>query len=121
MKHKLSPVFYSLSLEMRKNLWQVFVEPLFGFTLPCFIKKKQPQKKKWMEYSEDPSRTLRGLGKTIDNQSIEEQMGYNLSNRSKHVQYISEKKWKFGLEGKVYSPNCDTNKMIIFALQVNQE
>ena len=36
-------------------------------------------------------------------------MGYNLSSRSQYIHYISEKKWEYRLEGKIYSPKYDSN------------
>ena len=37
MKYKLGPCPYNATLDLRKNLWQVFVVPLFEFTLPTYF------------------------------------------------------------------------------------
>ena len=119
MKSKLNPCLYNASLEFRKNLWQVFVVPLFEFILPIYSSEEARTKK------EDAEKILRrsfksftGLGKNVETDLINELMGYNLNERSKHVKYVSEKKWEARKMGKKYSPQCDPDKQ--FAIMPNK-
>ena len=97
MKSKLGPCLYNSSLELRKNLWQVFVVPLFEFALPIYYFEDAITKKQKMQGILRRSfKNFTGLGKTVDNQLIEELMGYNLSSRSQCIYYIFEKK-KMGI------------------------
>jgi len=111
MKHKLNPCLYNATLELRKNLWQVFVVPLFEFALPIYFSEEAKTKRQKLERVLRGSfKNFTGLAKTVDTQLIDDLMGYNLEDRSKQIQYISEKKWEYRVVGKKYSPNCDPEK-----------
>ena len=55
-----------------------------------------------------------GLKKTVENKSVEDLMGYNIQERSRHLQHISEQKWYAREEGKIYDPFADPNKELAF-------
>jgi len=111
MKHKLSPCLYNATLELRKNLWQVFVLPLFEFTIPIYYYEKSITKKQRLESIIRKSfKSFTGLGKTVETKLIEDLMGYNIQRRSQHIKYISEKKWESRLKGENYNPTKDPNK-----------
>ena len=111
MRHKLSPCLFNATLELRKNLWQVFVVPLFEFTLPIFHYEDSRSNKLNLERLLRSSfKNFTGLGKTVDTKLIEDLMGYNLYKRSQHMHYISEKKWESRLKGEKYNPIEDHNK-----------
>ena len=49
IRRKLSPMIYSTSLEMRKNLWQIFIMPLYEFILPIYHCEQATTKRNKME------------------------------------------------------------------------
>ena len=103
MKHKLSPCLYNATLDARKNLWQVFVLPLFEFTLPIYYYEDSTSKRHKLEQVLRTSfKNFTGLGKRVETCLIEDLMGYNLESRSEHIQHVSEKKWEARLNGKQY-------------------
>ena len=111
MRQKLSPCLHNASLEFRKNLWQVFVVPLFEFTLPIYFAEKAVTNREGLELTLRKSfKIFTGLAKGVKTKVIDELMGYNLEERSKYVEYISRKKWEHRLKGEKYSPYCDPNK-----------
>ena len=108
---KLSPFLYSSSLEMKKNLWQIFIVPLFEFLLPLYFHEKAITKKKKAEIIlRNSFRSFTGLKKIVDKGIIQDLMGYDLEIRSKYLQYTSCQKWKHRLLGKLYSPDLDPNE-----------
>ena len=116
MKHKLSPCLYNASLDMRKNMWQVFVLPLFEFTLPIYFYEEAVTRKLRLEKILRHSfKSFTGLGKTVETKLIDELMGYSLQARSKHIQYVSEKKWEFRLIGEQYFPTKDPNQELAWS------
>ena len=93
MKHKLNPCLYSATLDARKNLWQIFVIPLFEVTLPVYYYEDSISNKHKLEQILRKSfKYFTGLGRNISTPLIEALMGSNLKTRGQHVQYISEKK-----------------------------
>jgi len=110
MKHKLSPL-HNATLDLRKILCQIFVVPLFEFTFPTYFYEESLMKKgKLEQVLRNSFKKFTGLGKGVDTCLIEELMGYNLENRSCHIQYISEKKWESRLVGERYVPSSDSNQ-----------
>ena len=64
MKHKLNPCLYNATLDARKNLWQVFVVPLFEFTLPLYYYEESVSKKhKLDQILRGSFKSFTGLGK----------------------------------------------------------
>ena len=116
MKHRLNPCLFSASLDMRKNMWQVFVLPLFEFTLPIYFYEEAVTRKLRLEKILRHSfKSFTGLGKTVETKLIDELMGYSLQARSKHIQYVSEKKWEFRLIGEQYFPTKDPNQELAWS------
>ena len=111
MKQKLNPCLHNGSLEFRKNLWQVFVVPLFEFTLPIYHAEEAATNRVKVEKLLRRSfKIFTGLGNNVKNQLIDELMGYNPQERSEYMKYVSEKKWESRCKGEKYSPKCDPNK-----------
>lgn len=52
-------------------------------------------------------KSFTGLKKTVGTKLIQELMGYDLSERSKSVQHISEQKWIHRCERRIYRQNQD--------------
>ena len=89
-------------------MWQVFVVPLFEFTLPLYYYEESVSKKHTLDQILRGSfKSFTELRKRVNTCLIEDLMGYNLESRSKHIQYISEQKWEFRLQGKKYCPGLD--------------
>lgn len=86
IRSRLTPIMYNASLELRKNLWQIFVppSPLYEFTLPLFWAEEAKTRK---------AKVLTQLKKTVKLYLIEELMGYNMENRSVLMGKIAAKKW----------------------------
>ena len=49
MKHKLGPYLYNATLDLQKTSWQVFVLPLFEFTLPTYFYEESLTQKRKLE------------------------------------------------------------------------
>ena len=102
-RDRLSPILYNASLALRKNLWQVFITPMFEFTLPLYSYEKAELEKVRLETLLRRSfKNFTGLRKNVSSELIQDFMGYNLKERSEYIQYVSEKKWEFRTQGKKY-------------------
>lgn len=111
MKFKLNPMLYNASLELRKNLWQVFVLPLFEFTIPIYSYEEAATKRDKLErLMRNTFKSFTGLKNTVDTKLIEELMGYSLKERSEYLQYTSQKKWESRKNGQIYSIKKDSNR-----------
>jgi len=94
IRKKLSPILYSTSLEMRKNLWQVFIIPLYEFILPLYHYEPAQTKKDKMELSlRNSFKSFTGFKKGVSTNLINDLMGYNMNQRSTSLLEISELKW----------------------------
>ena len=108
MKHKLNPCLYNATLDLRKNLWQVFVAPLFEYSLPLYFYEEATTKKQKLERILRGSfKKFTGLAKTVDTGLIDDLMGYNLKDRSAFIQYISKK------NGNIEKKVKDTHQSMI--------
>jgi len=87
IKLKLGPRLYNVTLDLRKNLRQVFVVPYLNL-LPVY------------SYEGSIYFFFTGFGKDIDTSLIKELMGYNLENKGRHVSTFQKKSESLGwLEG----------------------
>jgi len=101
----------SINSDLWKNSWQVFVLPLFEFTLPTYFYEESLTKKRKLEQVlRNSLKKFIGLGKGVDTFLIEKLMGYNLENKNCHTKYISEKKWDSRLVGERYVSSSDSNQ-----------
>jgi len=81
---------------MRKNLWQVFIIPLYEFILPLYFHEQSETRRRKLELSlRNSFKSFTGLKKGVKTKLINDLMGYDLSQRSKDLQETSEQKWKF--------------------------
>ena len=49
IRSKLSPTLYTASLDFRKNLWQIFVIPMYEFMLPLYYHEESSTKKELVQ------------------------------------------------------------------------
>ena len=111
MRRKLAPSLYNATLDLRKNLWQMFILPLYEFLLPIYSSEGSTTKKQKVErLLRNSFKSYTGLKKRVDTRLINELMGYNMETRSEQILYISEQKWTWRLQGKLYDPEEDTNR-----------
>jgi len=95
IRRKLSPMIYSISLEMRKNLWQIFIMPLYEFILPIYHQEQATTKRNKMELAlRNSFKSFTGLKKGMQTKLIQDLMDYDLNERSKYLYDISQKRWK---------------------------
>jgi len=109
IRSKLLPVLYSGSLDLRRNLWQCFAQPLFEFTLPLLSfdgSKSNVQKLQTLVRNSFRAFTL--LSRTTKVEDVDFLMAYDINQREKLVKYISTQKWLFRLQGKTYQSANDT-------------
>ncbi len=110
IRNRLSPVLYNASLDLRKNLWQVFVLPMYEFIIPLYCNEKAKTKRQLLEKLLRKSfKSYTGLKKTVDTNLINDMMGYNLEDRSGQLQYISEQKWRCRQLGQLYNHEKGSN------------
>ena len=100
---RLSPTLYNTSLDFRRNLWQIFILPLYEFILPIYHYEEAETNRAKVEVSlRKYFKSFTGLKKTVNNALLNDLMAYNLQKRSAHLAYISERKWHHRLSGESY-------------------
>jgi len=68
IRSKLSPILHHSSLEFRKNMWQMFIFPLFQFALPLYaVEDSVCNKEKLCAKFRGSFKTMTGLKKTVEN------------------------------------------------------
>ena len=108
IRSKLSPALYNASLGLRKNLWQIFVVPMYEFLLPLFFHEQvEIRKQKIDQMMRMSFKAYTGLKKTINNSIVEDLMGYNLIKRASILHHISEQKWNYRERNQLYDPQND--------------
>lgn len=112
IRSKLSPSLYHATLDLRKNLWQIFIQPLFEFTLPLYFHEEAATKKMKVQVClRNSFKSFTSLKKTIKSELIEDLMGYNIDDRSRKLYNISSQKWNRRKEGKTFdSKSKEKNK-----------
>ena len=110
IRHRLSPTLYNSSLDFRRNLWQVFVLPLFEFILPPYSYEEAESAKKKVELSlRKTFKCFTGLKKMVRTDLTNDLMAYNIQDRSSLLTYLCEQKWQYRLRGLYYAPDQDPN------------
>jgi hypothetical protein len=111
IRSRLVPALYNATLDFRKNLWQIFILPLYEFILPLYYyEEAATNKEKLSLLLRNSFKSYTGLKKNVDTQLIEDLMTYNLPTRSCHLHYISTQKWVARLNGTVYEQYGDPNE-----------
>ena len=110
IRYRLSPTLYNATLDFRRNLWQIFILPLYEFTIPIYHYEEAHSNKMRVELSLRRSfKSFTGLRKTTNTELINDLMAYDIQERSKLLSYLSEKKWKYRLKGESYKSYKDTS------------
>lgn len=108
IRKRLSPTLYNASLDFRKNLWQIFVAPLYEFVLPLFKYEQSKTKRERAETLLRKSfKSYTCLKKTVKTDLINDLMGYELTERSEYLYHVSEQKWIFRERGEAYKQSED--------------
>ena len=111
IRRKLSPVIYHTSLDFRKNLWQVFIQPLFEFTLPLYyFEEASTRKQKLQVCLRNSFKSFTTLKRTVKSELIDELMGYNVEERSKEIHVVSTLKWVCRRNGNIYEKESSQTK-----------
>ena len=80
---KLIPIIYNTSLDLRKNLWQIFIMPLFEFALPLYYHEKAKSKRSaFAKTVRNSFRSFTNLNKSVEVKLIEDLMGYDFNKRA---------------------------------------
>lgn len=110
IRSRLSPTLYNASLDFRKNLWQIFVLPMYEFLTPLYAHEASiTNKAKINGMLRKSFKSYSGLKKTVKTTLIEKLMGYNIEERSKFLRHISEKKWELRAKNEIYILKNDNN------------
>ena len=110
IRHRLSPTPYNASLDFRRNLWQVFVLPLYEFISPVYHYEEAQSAREKVQLSLRRSfKDFTGLRKTVKTELINDLMAYNIQHRSRLLCYLSEQKWRYRERGEYYNPKYDRN------------
>ena len=111
IRSKLSPSTYHATLDFRKNLWQIFVQPLIEFTLPLYFHEEAATRKAKLEILlRNSFKSFTSLKKTTKTDLVDRLMGYDIKARSEELHAISQKKWDCRKEGRLYERTHVKNK-----------
>jgi len=95
LQRRLSPFLYNSDLDTKKNLWQVFIQPICEFLLPLYKYESTENRK------QDAERVIRksfksflGLHRNTPNIITEKLMGYDYKKRSEFIHQVSLAKWE---------------------------
>jgi len=108
IKMKLNPVVSKGSLEYRKNLWQLFIQPLFEFTLSLHLSEPTlGRKEKIKRLLKHTFKSFTKISRTTSDEMIYQICGYNIDERAANNEKLQETKWKerfstkFGIDKEV--------------------
>jgi len=94
IKTKLGPVLQLCSLEYRRNLWEIFIKPLFEFTLTLYGTETSVSRKesvqRLLKYT---FKSFTKISRTTSDRIIRELSGYDLDERSSSNDHVQESKW----------------------------
>ena len=108
IRNRLSPALYNASLDFRKNLWQIFVLPMYEFALPIYSAECTTSwREKLNKLLRASFRSYVGLKKTVKLDMLTKLMGYSLEERSTQLKHISEQKWQCRRRGRLYAATSD--------------
>jgi hypothetical protein len=120
IRSRLTPSLYNATLDFRKNLWQIFILPLYEFALPLYYYEEAVTKKRRMNLLLRKSfKSYTGLKKNVETLLIEDLMTYDLESRSQYIQYVSTQKWSQCLRGEMYYQRYDSNNMAKLKRPIN--
>ena len=112
-RSRLTPSLYNASMDFWKNLWQVFVLPLYEYALPIYTAENARTRKELVNKQLRASfRSYIGLKKTVKLDLLHKLMGYNLDERGSQLQYISEQKWAHRQLDGIYNIADDVNSLV---------
>jgi hypothetical protein len=103
---KLYPLLKQVTLSYCINLWRVFLQPLFEFTLPLYVNESSQARK--MKLKTILNKTFKGmtlLKKNVPEVYIEKLREYDLDQLSNRSKLVNEDKWISRKQGQVYMPN----------------
>jgi len=99
IKNSISPVLSSRSLDYRKNLWDLFIRPLFEFTLPVdFVETAKTRKNNLRKTLKYTFKCFTKLSKTTPDSLIFELCGYDIDKRGKDIYELQTAKWESRLQ-----------------------
>jgi len=82
IKVKLGPVLSVCSLGYRKNLWELFIRPLFEFTLPInYFERASSRKEELKRVLKHTFKGFTKLSKTVPDSLINSLCGYDIAVR----------------------------------------
>ncbi len=91
---RLAPFLYKADLDTKKNMWQVFVQPLCESILPLYWWEKAKGRVKNADTTIRKSfKLFTGLVKNTDNKVVDKLSGYNFGKRAEMIKWISYEKW----------------------------
>lgn len=106
LRSRLNVVLQNASLDYRKNLWQIFVVPMYEFCAPLYAYESSKTKMLCLNRMLRGSfRSYSGLKKTVKLSLLTELMGYDMNIRSEELKATSELKWQTRLQGEIYHTN----------------
>jgi len=96
LSNRLGPLLSKSSLEYRKNLWELFVRPLFEFTLPIHaIEPTQSRKQGLKNLLKHTFKRFTKISKTAPDSLVLRLCGYDLDQRAEEVVCIQREKWNY--------------------------
>ena len=103
IRHRLSPTLYNASLDFRRNLWQVFILPLYEFILPLYhFEQAKTAKARVERVLRKSFKNFTGLRKTVNTVLLNQLMAYQIQERSSSLAFISEEKWRSREKGEMF-------------------
>ncbi len=94
LHRRLSPFLHNAELDTKKNLWQVFIQPLIEFILPlCKWEKGKTILQKAGTIIRGTFKLFTGLCKNTSNTIVDTLSGYNFQERAVLTSEIANLKW----------------------------
>jgi len=106
IQRRLSPFLHKADLDTKKNLWQVFIQPLIEFILPLY--KFETAKTNILKANSTIRSSFKlfmGLCRSTSNEIVDILSGYNFEQRANILYEISKIKWISRKNGRVLNYN----------------
>jgi len=104
LQRRLSPFLLNSDLDTRKNLWQVFIQPLCEFLLPLYKYETAESRKLTAErIIKKTFKSFLGLHRNTPDSITESLMGYDYKKRSEFMYQVSIAKWKARKERTLFN------------------
>ena len=95
IKRRLAPFLYGADMDTKKNMWQVFVQPLCEFILPLYSwEEAEGLMRKAETVIRGSFKIFTGLSRGTENRIVDMLSGYDFKRRARMIRWLSMEKWE---------------------------